>query len=119
MSQVQVPTFVLNRQLLSLKGDLWIDDIQGNHVFQVQGRYVSLRDVHTLVDANGTQYYTISKSLAHVHRTFEIKRVEQIVATVEQALLTFMGAIAEAASPGQAGDLVEDLIERFFARPEL
>ena len=91
MSQAQVPTFVLNRQLLSLKGDLWIDDPQGNHVFLVRGQYVSLRDVHTLVDERGTEYYTISRSLAHVHRTFEIKHGEQIVATIEQALLTFMG----------------------------
>ena len=86
-----IQTFVLNQQLLSLKGNLWIDDLAGNHVFEVQGQYLSLRDVHTLIDARGTQYYTISRSLAHVRRTFEIKQGETIVATIEQALLTLLG----------------------------
>jgi uncharacterized protein YxjI len=83
--------FVLNQKLMSLKGDLWIEDAQGNQVFHVDGQYLSLRDVHTLVDASGTPWYSISQSLAHVHRTFEIKRGEQVVATVQQAIMRLLG----------------------------
>ena len=84
-------TFVLNQKLMSLKGDLWIEDEQGNQVFHVDGQYMSLRDTHTLLDAAGTPYYSISQSLAHLHRTFEIKRGEETVATVQQAILRLLG----------------------------
>jgi uncharacterized protein YxjI len=84
-------TFVLNQQLLSIKGDMWIEDAQGNHAFQVEGTLVTLHDTHMLRDAQGNALYEIGQSLAHLHRTFEIKQGGQIVAMIQQALLTLLG----------------------------
>ena len=84
-------TFVLNQKLFSVGGDLWIEDAAGNHVFGVQGKVLSLRRHHTLVDPSGTALYEIGQSLAHVRRTFEIKRGEEIVATITEALMRLLG----------------------------
>lgn len=84
-------TFVLNQKLMSLSGDLWVEDSAGNHAFEVDGKAISLRDTHVLQDLQGRPLYTIAQSLAHVRRTFEIKRGEELVATITQALMAFMG----------------------------
>jgi uncharacterized protein YxjI len=84
-------TFVLNQQLLSLGGNLWIEDAAGNHVFGVQGKLLSLRRTHTLVDPAGNPLYEIGQALAHVHRTFEVKRGDEMVATIQEALVNVLG----------------------------
>lgn len=80
-------TYVLNQKLLSLSGDLWIDDEQGNNAFQVDGKAFSLRRTLILLDPSGNPLYAIGKSLAHLHRTFEIKRSDAVVATIQEALV--------------------------------
>lgn len=84
-------TFALNQSLLSLGGDLWIEDDAGNHAFEVDGKAFSLRRTLELRDPAGTSLYTINQSLAHVRRTFEIKRNGEVVATIEEALLHLLG----------------------------
>jgi uncharacterized protein YxjI len=83
-------TFVLNQKLTSLSGDLWIQDAQGNRAFEVDGKALSVRDTHILQDLQGHPLYTISQSLAHLHKTYEIKQGDRLVATIQQALVTFM-----------------------------
>jgi uncharacterized protein YxjI len=39
----------------------------------------------------GDALYVINQSLAHRRRTFEIKRGDDLVATIEQALINFLG----------------------------
>ena len=85
------PAFVLNQKLTSLSGDLWIDDAQGNHAYEVDGKALSMRDRHILEDLQGNPLYTISRALAHIRMTYEIKRGEELVATIEKKLLAFMG----------------------------
>jgi uncharacterized protein YxjI len=84
-------TYVLNQKLLSLSGDLWIEDEQGNNAFQVDGKAFSLRRTLVLEDLQGNPLYAIGKSLAHIHRTFEIKRGDAVVATIQEALVNFLG----------------------------
>jgi uncharacterized protein YxjI len=84
-------TYVLNQKLLSLSGDLWIEDEQGNNAFQVDGKAFSLRRTLILLDPSGNPLYAIGKSLAHLHRTFEIKRSDAVVATIQEALVNFLG----------------------------
>jgi uncharacterized protein YxjI len=87
----QAQTFVLNQKLMSLSGDLWIDDSNGNHAFAVDGKALALRRTLVLQDPAGNALYEINQSLAHLHQTFEIKRGEQIVATIQKAMLNIMG----------------------------
>jgi uncharacterized protein YxjI len=85
------PTYVLNQELLSLGGDLWIEDDEGNRAFEVDGKALSLRRTLDLRDPAGTTLYQICQSLAHLRRTFEIKRGDQLVATIEEALVNLLG----------------------------
>ena len=88
----QVQTFVLNQKLISLTGDLWIEDGQGNHAFEVDGKLVSLHGTHVLKDLNGQPLYEISKPLApHLHKTIEIKKDGQVSATVQEAIFHLGG----------------------------
>ncbi|HYK95632.1 MAG TPA: LURP-one-related family protein [Candidatus Dormibacteraeota bacterium] len=88
----QPQTYVLNEKLVSLTGDLWIEDGSGNHMFEVDGQLLSLRGTHVLKDLNGRPLYEISKPLApHLHRTIEIKQAGQTVATVQEALFNLGG----------------------------
>ena len=83
--------YVLNQKLMSLSGDLWIDDGNGNHAFEVDRKALVVRRTLFLQDPAGNQLYGINQSLAHVHQTFEIKRGEEIVATIQKALMNILG----------------------------
>src|ERR1035437_8991018 len=84
-------TFVLNQKLISMTGDLWIDDSNGNHAFEVDGKLLALRRSLILRDTSGQELYEINKSLAHVHKTFEVKPGDKVVMTIQKALMSFMG----------------------------
>jgi uncharacterized protein YxjI len=85
-------TYVLNQQLLSLTGDLWIEDGQGNKMFEVDGKLLSLRGTHVLKDLNGQELYSIEKPLApHIHKTVTISKGGQTVATVQEAIFHLGG----------------------------
>jgi uncharacterized protein YxjI len=84
-------TFVLNQKLISMTGDLWIDDSNGNHAFEVDGKFLALRRSLLLKDTSGQELYEINKSLAHVHTTFEVKQGDKVVATVQKALMSMVG----------------------------
>ncbi|HLX34163.1 MAG TPA: LURP-one-related family protein [Candidatus Limnocylindrales bacterium] len=84
--------FVLNQKLVSLTGDSWIEDEQGHQVYEVDGQLLSLRGTHVLKDASGQELYEVSKPLApHLHRTIEIKKAGQTVATAQEALFNLTG----------------------------
>ncbi len=88
----QAAIFVLNQKLISLTGDAWIEDGQGNRAFAVDGTLLSLRGTHVLKDLSGQALYEISKPLApHLHKTISIMRGGQTVATVQQALFNLAG----------------------------
>ena len=84
--------YVLNQKLLSLTGDLWIEDGQGNHAFEVDGKLLSLRGTHVLKDLSGQALYEISKPLApHMHKTINISKGGQPAATVQEAIFHLGG----------------------------
>jgi uncharacterized protein YxjI len=84
-------TYVLNQKLMSLSGDLWIDDAGGNHAFAVDRKAFTVRRTLLLQDPAGNVLYEINQSLAHLHQTFEIKRGAELVATIQKALLNVLG----------------------------
>ena len=84
-------TFVLNQKLISMTGDLWIDDSNGNHAFEVDGKLLAVRRSLILRDTSGQELYEINKSLAHVHKTFEVKQGDKVVVTIQRALMSFGG----------------------------
>jgi len=108
-------TFVLNQKLVSIGGDLWIEDANGNHAFEVDGKVLSIRRSLILRDTAGNELYEINKSLAHVHTTFEIKRGDQIVATIQKALMALFGEhFTITAANGEQLKVTGDWIAREF-----
>ncbi len=88
----QIQLYVLNQKMISLTGDLWIEDAQGNHAFEVDGQLLSLRGTHVLKDVNGQGLYEISKPLApHLHDTINITKGGQAAATVQKAVFNLGG----------------------------
>ncbi len=88
----QTLIYVLNQKLISLTGDLWIEDGQGNHAFEVDGTLLSLRGTHVLKDLGGQALYEISRPLApHLHRTIDITKGGQAAATVQEAIFHLGG----------------------------
>ena len=84
-------TFALKQNLVSIGGDAWIEDAQGNRVFEVDGKAIALRRTVELKDPAGNQLYHIAKSLMHLRRTFDIKKGDALVATIQQGLIGFLG----------------------------
>jgi len=84
-------TFVLNQKLISMTGDLWIDDSNGNRAYEVDGKFLAVRRSLILKDTSGRELYEINASLAHVHKTFEVKQGDRVVMTLQKALMTFIG----------------------------
>jgi len=112
----QTRTFVLNQKLVSLTGDLWIEDGQGNHAFEVDGSLLSLRGTHVLKDLAGQPLYEISSPLGpHLHRTVEVKKDGQTVATVQEAIFTLGGdKFTITLAGGQALTIHGDWMNRVF-----
>ena len=109
------PTYVLNQKLMSLSGDLWIDDGNGNHVFEVDRKMLVVRRTLFLQDPSGNPLYEINQSIAHLHQTFEIKRGDQIVATVQKALVNILGDhFTITAADGEQLTVTGDWIDREF-----
>jgi uncharacterized protein YxjI len=84
-------TYVLSQALVSLGGDLWIEDETGTRVFEVDGKALAIRRTLELRDPAGNLLYQINQSLAHLRRTFEVKQGDAVVATIEQALVAMFG----------------------------
>jgi uncharacterized protein YxjI len=84
-------TFVLKQKLVSVGGDAWIEDAQGNRAFEVDGKAIALRRTVKLMDTAGNELYHIAKSLMHLHRTFEIQKDGKVIATIQQGLIGFLG----------------------------
>jgi uncharacterized protein YxjI len=82
--------FALHQTLLSFSGDAWIDDDQGNRLYEVDGK-VALSRTLDLLNQAGTILYSISQPLMSLHRSFRISRGDETVANVEKELFSFPG----------------------------
>jgi len=81
-------------------GDLWIEDGQRNHAFEVDGSLLSLRGTHVLKDLGGQALYEISKPLApHLHKTIDITKGGQTAATVQEAIFHLGATSSRSRSP--------------------
>ncbi len=104
-------TFVLKQKIASMSGDAWIEDEAGQHAYEVDGRAFHLRRTIKLNDVTGNEVFHISRSLAHLHRTFEIKRDHKIVATIQQGLFSigdkFTIKLADGGELKAKGDIID------------
>jgi uncharacterized protein YxjI len=83
--------YALHQALLSLSGDAWIEDSDGNRVFEVDGKAFALGRTLDLLDRDGAVLYTLHQPVMSFRPKFEISRNGGVVATIEKALLAFFG----------------------------
>jgi uncharacterized protein YxjI len=83
-----VARYAVREKIFSIGDDFWITDAQGNQVFLVDGKALSLRQTFELRDRSGVVLATIRKKLIAVRDTMEIEHDGQVVATVRKALIS-------------------------------
>jgi uncharacterized protein YxjI len=87
-----MPTvYALHQALLSVSGDAWIEDSDGNRLFEVDGKAFALGRTLDLLDRNGAVLYTLHQPVMSFRPKFEISREGGVVATIEKALLALFG----------------------------
>src|SRR5258706_11614189 len=84
--------YALHQSLFSFGGDAWIEDGQGNRVYEVDGKAFVLGRTLDLLDRSGTVLYTIHAPVFSIQPTFEISRDGASVATIRKAMFTFFAA---------------------------
>ena len=78
----------MSQKVMSLGADMWIDDAQGNKVFEVKGS-MRASDPHTLMDLQGQPIYVVAQNFDTMGRVFEISAAGQLAATIKQATFSF------------------------------
>ena len=104
--------YALHRALFSFSGDAWIEDADGARVFEIDGKAFAIGRTVDLLDANGALLYTLHQRVLSFRPTFEISRDEQLVATVQKALFSFIGdkfsvALAAGGTLEASGDFLD------------
>lgn len=84
-------TYALHQALFSFSGDAWIEDDRGNRVFEVDGKAFTIGRTLDLLDPGGRLLYHLHQKVISLRPTFEISRDGAIVATLQKALLAFLG----------------------------
>ena len=77
--------YLIQERLFSLTTDFWIEDEQGDKVFFVDGRALTVRDTFELRDAAGTLRAVIRKKLLSLRDTMTIEDADGVLATVKPA----------------------------------
>jgi uncharacterized protein YxjI len=83
-----VARYQVREKIFSIGDDFWITDADGNQVFLVDGKAISLRQTFELKDASGAVLAKVHKKLIAIRDTMEIEHDGQVVATVRKALIS-------------------------------
>ena len=93
--------YLVREKLFSIGGDSWITDEQGNKVFLVDGKALSLRGTFELKDAAGAIVATIHKKFFNISDTMEIEHDGALAATVHKSVLSLLHHRAKIDIPGR------------------
>lgn len=84
--------YALHKTIFSFGGDAWIEDDQGNRVFEVDGKAFALGRTLDLRDPSGAVLVTLRAPVLTIAPKFEMTHEGETVATIEKALFTFFGS---------------------------
>jgi uncharacterized protein YxjI len=79
---------MVREKMFSIGDDFWVTDEQGDQVFLVDGKALSLRQTVELKDRSGAVLAKIHKKIVSIHDTMDIERDGQVIATVKRALFS-------------------------------
>ena len=80
--------YQVRERLFSIKDDFWVTDQDGNRVFFVDAKVLSLRHKLDLQDASGRTLAEIKHKLVTFTHAMEVERDGSVVATVHKAVLS-------------------------------
>jgi uncharacterized protein YxjI len=80
--------YLVRERLFSFTTDFWIEDEDGNRVFFVDGRALSLRETFELKDAQGNLLIAIRKRFFSMRDAMDIEDGNGVIATVRQAFFS-------------------------------
>ena len=107
--------YLVREKLFSIGGDSWITDEQGNKVFLVDGKALSLRGTFELKDASGAIVATIHKKFFSIGDTMEIEHDGAVAATVHKQVLSLLRHRATIDIPGRGRlEATGDIIDKEF-----
>jgi uncharacterized protein YxjI len=72
--------YLVRERIFSITNDFWVTDEQGNDVFLVDGKALSLRETFELKDVSGLTLATIHKRFLTFTDTMEIEHDGAVVA---------------------------------------
>ena len=104
--------YVMKEKLFSFGDDFYIRDENGNDVFFVDGRALSIVDKLSFQDTNANELAFIKQKLLSLGPTYQIYRDGELWATVKKELFTFLHCRFSVDVPGPddleaAGDFLE------------
>ena len=80
--------YLVRERLFSITDDFWVTDEQGDQVFYVDAKILSLRHALELKDASGRKLATIKHRLLTFTDAMEIEADESVLATVHKAVFS-------------------------------
>ena len=80
--------YLVQERIFSFTNDFWIEDEDGNRVFFVDGKALSLRETFELKDADGNLLIAIRKRFFSMRETMDIEDGNGVIATVRQAFFS-------------------------------
>src|ERR1700753_1351291 len=83
--------YIKKQKIFSMGADLPIRDENGNDVFFIDGKVLSLRDRAEFKDMAGNEVAVIQKKLLSWGPTYEIYHAGQVRAVVKESLFTLFG----------------------------
>ncbi len=89
----------MQERIFSIGDDFWIEDEDGNQVFFVDGKALSLHETFELRDAAGNLRTRIRKRLFAMRDTMDIEDGDGVVATVRAASSRLSSIATSSTSP--------------------
>ena len=80
--------YLVRERLFSITDDFWVTDEQGDKVFFVDAKILSLRHALELKDASGRKLATIKHRLVTFTDAMEIESDDGVLATVHKAVFS-------------------------------
>jgi uncharacterized protein YxjI len=107
--------YQVREKIFSIGDDFWVTDEQGNRVFLVDGKALSLRQTFELKDGSGVVVASIHKKLLSFRDSMEIERDGQVIATVKKAIVSPLHhrSVVELAGGGEL-EAVGNIIDKEF-----
>jgi len=80
--------YLVRERLFRIKDDFWVTDADGNQVFYVDAKVLSLRHALEFQDASGRPLASIKQKLVTLTDAMEIERDGQVAATVHRSVFS-------------------------------